>query len=164
MPEFDVPQDALALVCSCINLTHFALASTRLLPLRCVSRAWRAAVAVAVKDHPHCREFCLSGKQLAKREVVLSYARVFGRGCRSLHIFDSTSTYLETCTLFLDSVGAGLVSLSIMNDDGVSADHIIELCRRCPGLIKLQAAYSLPGIKEDDIDLLARWIDLGAPQ
>ena len=163
MAEFDVPQDALALVCSCINLTHFDLASTRLFPLRCVSRAWRAAVAVAVKDHPHCRDFCLRGKQLAKREVVLSYARVFGRGCRSLDFFDSTSAYLETCTLFLDSVGAGLVSLSIMNDDGVSADHIIELCRRCPGLKKLQAAYSLTGIKKADIHLLAIRVSAACP-
>ena len=159
----DVPQDALALVCSCINLTHFDLASTRLLTLRCVSRAWRAAVAVAVKDHPHCREFILRGQQLAKREVALSYARVFGRGCRSLDFFDSTSTYLETCTLFLDSVGAGLVSLSIMNDDGVSADHIIELCRRCPGLKKLQAAYSLTGIKKADIHLLAIRVSAACP-
>ena len=163
MPEFDVPQDALALVCSCINLTHFDLASTRLLPLRCVSRAWRAAVAVAVKDHPHCREFILQRNRLAKREVVLSYARVFGRGCRSLDIFDSTSTHLETGTLFLDSVGAGLESLSIMNDDGLSADHIIELCRRCPGLKKLQAAYGLPGIKKDDIDLLAIGVSAVCP-
>ena len=163
MPEFDVPQDALALVCSCINLTHFDLASTRLLPLRCVSRAWRAAVAVAVKDHPHCREFCLSGKQLAKREVVLSYARVFGRGCRSLDVFNSMSAHFETGTLFLDGVGAGLVSLSIMNDDGVSADHIIELCRRCPGLKKLQAAYSLTGIKKADIHLLAIRVSAACP-
>ena len=163
MPEFDVPQDALAIVCSCINLTHFDLASTRLLPLRCVSRAWRAAVAVAVKDHPHCREFCLSGKKLAKREVVLSYARVFGRGCRSLDIFDCISSHFETGTLFLDSGGAGLVSLSIMNDDGVSADHIIELCRRCPGLKKLQAAYSLTGIKKADIHLLAIRVSAACP-
>ena len=160
-----VPQDALALVCSCINLTHFDLASTWLLPLRCVSRAWRAAVAVAVavKDHPHCREFILRENQLAKREVVLSYARVFGRGCRSLDVFNSISAHLETGTLFLDSVGAGLVSLSIMNDNGVSADHIIELCRRCPGLKKLQAAYSLTGIKKADIHLLAIRVSAACP-
>ena len=93
-----------------------------------MSRAWRAAVAVAVKDHPHCREFMSQGKQLAKREVVLSYARVFGRGCRS-GCFRFHGTHFETGTLFLDA-WARIVSTSIMNDDGVSADHIIELCRR----------------------------------
>ena len=51
-----IPQEVMVIIASCIKVSltfegNTFILKTKLLPLRCASKAWRAAVAVAVKDH-----------------------------------------------------------------------------------------------------------------
>ena len=176
MAEF-VPQEVMVIIASCIpvSLTFGERdpdtpgVETKLLPLRCASKAWRAAVAVAVKDHPGCGYYVLGASYASRPERVLDYARVFGGGCRRLTIMENfVGTYFPICRAFVERLGGGLVSLDIHFDRIATAAQIIELGRLCPRLTKLHVegcGYDdwEAGITEDDIDELAAGVSAACP-
>ena len=174
MAEF-IPQEVMVIIASCIpvSLTFegygTAILKTKLLPLRCASKAWHAAVAVAVKDHPGCSYYCLDEFCVNRPERVLNYARVFGGGCRSLRILENcVGTRFPICQAFVEWLGGGLVSLDIHFDRHVTAAQIIELGRLCPRLKQLQVEgnyndFDEIGINEDNIDELAAGVSAACP-
>ena len=122
MAEF-IPQEVMVIIASCIPVSLWFEGrgpdaqgvETKLLPLRCASKAWRAAVAVAVKDHPGCGYYALGASCASRPERALDYARVFGGGCRRLTITGNcVGTCFPICRAFVERLGGGLVSLDIL--------------------------------------------------
>ena len=176
MAEF-IPQEVMVIIASCIPVSLWFEGrgpdaqgvETKLLPLRCASKAWRAAVAVAVKDHPGCGYYVLGASCASRPERALDYARVFGGGCRRLTITGNcVGTCFPICRAFVERLGGGLVSLDIHFDRDATAAQIIELGRLCPRLTKLHVeGYGYDdweaGITEEDIDELAAGVSAACP-
>ena len=164
----------MVIIASCIKVSltfegNTFILKTKLLPLRCASKAWRAAVAVAVKDHPGCSYYCLDEFCVNRPARFVNYARVFGGGCRSLRIMENcVGTRFPMCQAFVEWLGGALVSLDIHFDRYVTAEQIIALGRLCPRLKQLQVEgnyydFDEMGITEDDIDELAAGVSAACP-
>ena len=138
------------------------LGQFELLPLRAVSKHWRDAVAMAVRQHDECRKAVFPRRkgaidisQLAdplrmpivdpaiSHTCIETRGRIFGSGCQQLRCCGTMPYVLATLSFVSNTVR--LLALDVSNS-AVTNAILIELCRHAPRLTKLEAHHGCDGL------------------
>ena len=112
--------------------------------LRECSREWRAVVEYASFQHAECSDVELLWGEPEEKKRLLSFGRVFGRGCRRLHMCTITSLNDLRYTLqFLQCTSCAVVEMNFdglhrWSNRGLSNEGLLAICAYTPRLVKLR--------------------------
>ena len=123
---------------------------SQLLALRCSAGSCKQAVIRAVKHHQACKRW-RPRPTMPQNAATVAIGRVFGAGCRILDIPSHTEPVSAVATglePFLTSTG-GLLTELYDDNNAITPDHLLILCRACP-LLKRLGVKNVPNIQPAD--------------
>ena len=135
-----------------------------LLALRCVSRAGLDAVRRAIKNHPTNDVIFFSASDARQ---ITTVGKVLGSGCQRLE-YQGTANKLSPDKLhalgqFIAVENRGRLRELSLNGSPISSQLFLEICRACPLLKELRAAWELPNIASADVDDFAAALSRSCP-
>lgn len=132
------------------RIAEFLPEKAELLALRCSAGSCKQAVIRAVKHHQACKRW-RPRPTMPQNAATVAIGRVFGAGCRILDIPSHTEPVSAVATglePFLTSTG-GLLTELYDDNNAITPDHLLILCRACP-LLKRLRVPSMPNIQPAD--------------
>ena len=140
----DLPVEIIA------RAAEFVPEKAELLALRCSAGSCKQAVIRAVKHHQACKRW-RPRPTMPQNAATVAIGRVFGAGCRILDIPSHTEPVSAVATglePFLTSTG-GLLTELYDDNNAITPDHLLILCRACP-LLKRLGVKNVPNIQPAD--------------
>ena len=144
---------------------HYSKRDNSLLALRSVSHACLDAACRAIKSHPiNDVHFGSATSETVRRITVVG--KVLGGGCQKLTYYGpynkpSPDTLNALRRLVVETRGR-LRELTICSSS-ISSQLFLEICRACPMLKELRAAWGLPNIASADVDDFAAELSRSCP-
>ena len=132
------------------RVAEFLPEKADLLALRCSAGSCKQAVIHAVKHHQACKRW-RPRPTMPQNAATVAIGRVFGAGCRILDIPSHTEPVSAVATglePFLTSTG-GLLTELYDDNNAITPDHLLILCRACP-LLKRLGVKNVPNIQPAD--------------
>jgi len=113
---------------------------SELLALRCASRSCNDAVRRAATQHKAVERFNFYG---SSAQSIAARGRVFGSGCRILGVCFGDLTSAEAVNSLDDFFNHGqLRELSYTGGSSISMSDLLDICRACPLLTRLNAQHA----------------------
>ena len=135
-----------------------------LLALRSVSHACLDAARRAIKNHPTNDVIFFSASDARQ---ITTVGKVLGSGCQRLE-YQGTANKLSPDKLhalgqFIVVENRGRLRELILGGSSISAQTFLGICRACPLLKELRAAWELPNIASADVDDFAAALSRSCP-